>query len=64
MKTELLPKQSIIVGQETSVLVRFTLEKKKANINNICGLLKKYKGEYSSVELQHKAKEWWSNVSA
>ncbi len=58
-----LPKQSIIVGQDVSVFVRISADKKSADLRRITGLLKQYKGKYTSVELQHKSKEWWASVS-
>ncbi len=57
------PKQSIIVDQDISVFVRLAASKKRADIKKISGLLKKYKEKYTSVELQHKSKEWWASVS-
>lgn len=64
MKAELfrLPKQSIIVSGEIRVFARMAKEEKKTDINRIVGLLKEYRNKYSSVRLQHKAKDWWSNV--
>lgn len=55
------PKNSIIVGEETKIFVMIG-KKKKRKISDIIGLLKDYRKKYSSVELQHKSKDWWSNV--
>lgn len=58
-----LPKQSIIVNQDISIFVRLSAGKKRSDIGKISGLLKKYKDKYTSVELQHKSKEWWASIS-
>lgn len=58
-----LPKQSIIVNQDVNVFIRISLDKKPADLGKITGLLKQYKNKYTSVELQHKSKEWWASVS-
>ncbi len=58
-----LPKQSIIVNQDVSVFIKISIGKKPADLRKITGLLKQYKNRYTSVELQHKSKEWWVSVS-
>lgn len=63
-KTIEMPKQSIIVGQDISVFIRMSAKiVKGANIGKLVGLLKKYRESYTSVELQHKSKEWRARVS-
>ncbi len=58
-----LPEGTIVVGDKTLVLFR-VLGKGKPRIERIRGLIKEYKDRYSSVELQHKARDWWKDVPA
>jgi len=58
-----LPEGAIVVGGKTLVLFR-ALEKGKPEIGRIRGLIKEYRDKYSSVELQHRARDWWKDVPA
>jgi len=55
-----LPPNSIMVEDSVSVVVKSS-SKHRTRIERISGLLAGAK--FKSVDLQHKAKEWWSNVS-
>ncbi|MBU4266852.1 MAG: hypothetical protein L6243_00095 [Candidatus Altiarchaeales archaeon] len=55
-----LPRNSIVVENNVSVIVKPSV-RHKAKVERIAGLLKGAK--FKSVDLQHKAKDWWVNVS-
>jgi len=55
-----LPRNSIVVEDTVSVIVKPFI-RHKTKVERIAGLLKGAK--FKSVDLQHKAKDWWVNVS-
>ncbi len=55
-----LPRNSIVVEDNVNVIVKSSV-KQKIEVDRIVGLLKGTK--FKSVDLQHKAKDWWINVS-
>jgi len=56
--------ESIIIPQSIRVLVKMPARKtKESKVGKLTGMLKEYKSEYSSVELQKKSSDWWKNVS-
>ncbi|PKP59018.1 MAG: hypothetical protein CVT89_01760 [Candidatus Altiarchaeales archaeon HGW-Altiarchaeales-2] len=65
METEILYfNDSVIVPQSIKILVKVSSgESVESKVKEIRGMLKEYKSEYSSVELQRKSGEWWKNVS-
>ena len=59
-----LNENSIVVPQCIKILVRMPAkESVGSEVGKLKGMLKEYKSQYSSVELQKKSKEWWKNVS-
>jgi len=55
---------SIVVPQYLKILVRMPAkESAGSEVGKLKGMLKEYKSQCSSAELQKKSKEWWKNVS-
>jgi hypothetical protein len=48
----------IIVPQSVRVLIKMGTKSKKSKVETLAGMLKEYKNEYTSVELQKEAMKW------
>jgi hypothetical protein len=49
----------IIIGpQSVRVLIKMGTKSKKSKVETLAGMLKEYKNEYTSVELQKEAMKW------
>ena len=47
----------LIVDSSTKVFIKLGGKRKRAK--ELLGIIKEYKDEYTSVELQHEAMKWW-----
>jgi hypothetical protein len=50
---------TIIVPPSVRVLVKMGNKSKESKVEALVGMLKEYKDEYTSVELQKEAMNWW-----
>lgn len=48
----------IIVPQSVRVLIKMGTKSEKSKVETLVGMLKEYKDEYTSVELQKEAMKW------
>ena len=62
-----LNEDAIVVPQGIKILVKMHPKKSSGSgvskVSKLKGMLKEYKSQYSSIELQKKSKDWWKNVS-
>ncbi|ODS39272.1 hypothetical protein BEH94_04340 [Candidatus Altiarchaeales archaeon WOR_SM1_SCG] len=59
-----LNEDAIVVPRGIKILVRMHPKKScESGVSKLKGMLKEYKSQYSSVELQKKSMGWWKNVS-
>ena len=50
---------TIVVPQSVRVLVKMGNKPKEKGVEALVGMLREYKDNYTSVELQEEAMKWW-----
>jgi len=62
-KKALVGEDFIMLPPNIGVITIMRKRKGKSKVKELVGMIREHKDKYSSVELQHKSKEFWRDVS-